>query len=427
MLMFFLMTLITSVYQSNYNFLLFFAVLAIVVLTILISDSIIPFMIFLSFYGIINRFIFFYTDGFIYSFLFLVPVFIALFFIDEIISNFTSARMKTKIFTIIYLVFILYVSFAFSLKDIVSSGISFIVYFAPVLYAMIKRFSCEDIEKTIKIAFPFILTLFLFQLFNKYFYFDKYYFNKVSSYIFTSLKLGSHYRPFSAFSSSEEFSAFLGLSSIIGLSAKSKYIKIISILSFIVLIILSVRTALVIIIVTVLFYLLRNKKYKLMLSVMSVILLLILISNIFIKDTRVYKTDSRPVTILKHTFEPLKSLTDTYSVRKRIESVQNIADELKNHPFGKGMTHAESVLMNKKQDYPIESSALKLIRSGGLPIFLFLFIVYIISIINLFKRKESLSLYVIFFSLLSLLFMNGLTMHFISVIIIKSIMDGYGL
>ena len=380
----------------------------------------VPFLVFLTLYGFLNRFMYYYTDGFPYSFLFITPFFIMLFFADQVWDTLLSMGILRRILVLVYFIMILYSSFAFSLNDLISSGVAFTAYFVPVMFVMLRGVYTDDVEKTIKITFPFIIALFIFQFADKYFYFDRYYLSKVSSYIFTSLKLGSHYRPFSTFSSAEELSAFLSFTSVLGLFSKSRYLKVVSVISFAALILLSSRTGLALTAFTVIYWLLANKKFKYVISFAVVIVLIGISANLFFKETAVKKEDSRLESVVKHTLEPFKSGFGTYSLKKRIESLQKISEDIKRHPFGKGLTHAESVLSNNKQEYPIESSALKIAVGGGYPMIGFLIIVYLASLTAMLKMRNSTESYFILYAMLAVVFMNGLTMHFIPAIIAMS-------
>ncbi|MGE3062603.1 MAG: hypothetical protein AB7T10_03120 [bacterium] len=421
LLLFFILTAMLGIRESNWAFLFFSVILLSIFILMLITDSIVPMLLFLSIYGLVYRIMFFYTGGLLYSLLFIIPFFIVLLFIDSLIENFNLLSLPIKIFLGIYCVLALYISFAFSIRDPLSSMVSFNVYFTPVLLILTKRFEYEDLSRTIKIAFPFILGIFILQIAGKYFYFDRYYFDSVGSYIYTSLKLGSHYRPFSTFSSVEELSVFLALAGIAGFSGRGVYMKTIAVLSFASLLFLSARTAMFILIILGMLYILKCGRYKVF-AVISILFIILIISLQFIQiDTTVYKKDSRMTVIFKHTVEPLKSGFNTYSAGKRIESMRFITEEIKKHPFGKGMTHSESVLLNQKQEHPIESSFAKLSLSGGIITLLYLCFVYIFSLAKLFTNKTNESHYIILFSLLTILLMNGLTMHFISVVIAASL------
>lgn len=421
LLLFVTITAILGIKESSWAFLLFSAVLFTVFILMLKTDSIIPALVFLSVYGLIYRFIFFHTGGFLYSLLFIIPFFIVLLFIEILIENFNLLSLPVKLFIAVYFILMLYMSFAFSMTNPLSSMVSFNVYFTPVLLILTRRFEYRDLSKTVKIVFPFIFGIFILQIAGKYFYFDRYYFDAVGPYIYTSLKLGSHYRPFAAFSSVEELSAFLALAGIAGISGRGIYMKTIAVLSFAGLLLLSARTAMFIFIFLGMFFLLKNKRYKVF-AVISALFILLIVSLHFIQiDTTLYKKDSKATAILKHTVEPLKSGFNTYSADKRIESMKYIAGEMKKHPFGKGMTHSESVLLNKKQEHPIESSFAKLSLAGGIITLLFLCLICILSLAKLFVNKTNETHYIILFSLLAIFFMNGLTMHFISAVIAASL------
>ncbi|MDD3804383.1 MAG: hypothetical protein PHW02_08385, partial [bacterium] len=415
--LYFGVTAVMAILLNKPAIMLYFAVYLFLMSFMLFSNKTVSLLVFLSFYGIVNRMIFFFTGGFAYSLLFPIPLFVFLSNIDDSSDRAKRLSPSSAQISILYIVLTLYSAAMGASSSILSSSVAAAAYISPLLLASAIRIERGDIERTLLIVIPAGVFLFALQFFGIYFPFDRYYISKVSSYDFTSLLLGSHNRPFSTFSSPEELSAFLSFSAFFSVFSKRDIMKVFAIASLISLLLLSARSAIFILLLAGIFFMARKRMVMQIAILASLGIMCVISANVFVKDYTIYRTDPKGVAIVKHTLEPFRNPLGSYSMVKRTESLKNLASDIRKNPFGTGLSHAETLTKSSKDEYPSESSAIKLVKSGGIFFLALVIVLSIYSIGRAFRSEDSDKGALIIFFLSLFLFMNGMTMHLMSFIL----------
>lgn len=412
--LYFGITAVTAVLFHNPAIMLYFAVYLLLTAFMLFSNRAVALLIFLSLYGMINRIIFFFTGGFAYSLLFLIPLFVFLSCIENSFDRAKRLSLLSLQISLLYIILTLFFAVIGAGSSMLSSSVAAAAYLTPLLLASAVKMERTDFEKTLTAVAPLVLLLFAMQFFGFFFPFDRYYISKVSGYDFTSLMLGSHERPFSTFSSPEELSAFLSFSFLFLVSSNRRLMKVLSGAFLLSLLLLSARSAIFILLLSGIYFMIKTRKAVHLAVLFFLAVMTVISANMFVKDYTIYRTDSKAVAILKHTLEPFKNPLDSYSVERRIESLKNLAADIKKHPLGNGLSHAETATKGAKDEYPSESSAMKLVKSGGVLFFAFVIVLLVYAVALAVKSSDAFrGAYLIFF-LSMFLFMNGMTMHLMS-------------
>ena len=395
--------------------------LPIIFLLVLLKEKFkddIYFLIFLFFYGFFSRLFYYLTSGYPYNLFFIVPFLYTLYFFKEIYISLKDLTKDLKSFYIVHTLIIFYMILLPFKLNLLDSFVLLNYYFLPLFVLLdFKNFN-KRIDKILYILFPIIVIFALLQYFNLYIFFDSFYVKNVSFYQYTSLKLGSYNRPFSIFSSVEEFSSFLVLAFLIFLIRKNKRSFLYSIVSFILILVFSFRSAFFVSIIIFFLFLLYEKKYKTFLIFFLFLLMLVIFSTFFIKtDTTIYKNDNRFTTILKHNIEPFVRNFETYSLKNRINKIKNDLGNLKRKPFGQGLYLSSKVLDKNLDKNKYETTFFNLLFSGGIIFFLY----FLFSIFILFRRKNIFAiLYILFF-----IFSNLYNFHLVLPLLIKIIVEDY--
>lgn len=376
------------------------------------------FLVFLLLYGFFSRLFYFFTSGYPYNLVFLIPFLYVMFYLKEIFFSILGLTKELKLFLLIHSLMIIYMIILPLKIDIFDFFVLMNLYIFPFFFFLnFKKFTIL-FNRLFVYFFTFTVFYALLQYFNIYFLSDMFYVKNVSFYQYTSLKLGNYYRPFSTFSSVEEFSCFLALSFIVFLKNKNRFSILFSLISFFLIVIFSFRTSMFIVIMMFFVFLLFEKKYRTFFIVFLLFLIFYEFLLIFIKiDTTVYKHDSRFKTILKHNVEPFIKNFETYSLKNRIQKVKNDIVNLKRKPFGDGL-YLSSKALDKNIDKNIyETSFLNLLFSGG-----FVFVLYfVLSLLILIRKINIFTIFYIFLFVFSSLF----NFHFVLPVILKIIFEEY--
>ncbi|MEO0234255.1 MAG: hypothetical protein ABIN39_03895 [candidate division WOR-3 bacterium] len=378
----------------------------------------ISFLFFLLFYGFFSRLFYFLTTGYAYNLIFLIPFLYIIFFLNEIFISFLNLTKELKIFFLLHFIIIIYMIILPLKTNIFDFFVLVNLYILPFFFFLnFKNFS-PVFNRFLIYFFPLTIFYGLLQYFNIYLLSDIYYVKNVSFYQYTSLKLGNYYRPFSTFSSVEEFSCFLVLSFVVFLKNKTKFSILFSLISFFLIILFSFRTAMFVAILMFFVFLLFKKMYKVFFILFLLFLILSEFLFIFVKiDTTIYKDDNRLETILKHNVEPFIRNFETYSLKNRIQKVKNDMFSFKRKPFGVGLYLSSKALDKNIDKNKYETSFLNLFFSGG-----FVFILYFVfSILILFRR---INIFTIFYILL-FIFSSLFNFHFILPVILKVLFEEY--
>ncbi|HAF08052.1 MAG: hypothetical protein QME48_05000 [bacterium] len=376
------------------------------------------FLIFLFFYGFFSRIFFYLTSGYPYNLFFIVPFIYVLYFFKEVYLSLKELPKDLKSFYLIHTLVIFYMILLPFKLNLLDSFVLLNYYFLPLFLLLnFKNFN-NRIDKILTVLFPIIVIFALLQYFGIYFFFDSFYIKNVSFYNYTSLKLGGYNRPFSTFSSVEEFSFFLVLTFLMFLVKKTKTSILYSIISFILILIFSFRTSLAVSILVFFLFLLYKKKHKISILLFLLFLIFVIFSTLFIKiDTTIYKSDSRFITILKHNIEPFTKNFETYSLKNRIFKIKNDLKKLKEKPFGQGLYLSSKVLDKNLDKNKYETTFFNLLFSGGIVFLMY----FLLSTFILFKRKNLFAmLYILLF-----MFSNLYNFHLVLPLLIKIIIENY--
>lgn len=375
------------------------------------------FITFMLFYGLFSRLFYFFSQGFNYNLIFTIPIFYTLIFSDEIFISFKRLPKMLKIYILIHISFILITTIYGKNFDPVNIVLILNYYILPFfLFLYIKDFA-KNLYFILKYTSIFIIIYSITQYFGFYTFFEDYYIESVSSYQYTSLKLGSMNRPFSSFSSVEEFSIFLVFLPFFFYNFKKKIFYPFSIMVVLLLMIFSYRTAIFIFILLYFFKLLLEKRIKQLVTFSLVLLsLMVIFFNLKI-DTTVYKSDSRLKTVLKHNIEPLKSGFHTYSLKNRFFKIKGDLHKLKNNPFGTGLFFSSRSIFQHPERNTYETSFFNLIFAGGVITILYFILTFYLLLV--YKKTFFTFIFFLFF-----LFTNLFNFHFIAPVIFKVIMEG---
>lgn len=376
------------------------------------------FLLFLLFYGFFSRLFYWVTSGYTYNLIFLIPFLYLFFFLNEIFLSFLSLSKELKLFFLIHFFIVIYMIILPLKTDIFDFFVLINLYILPFFFFLNFKNFTVMFDKFLVYFFPLTVFYGLLQYFNIYFFTDFYYVKNVSFYQYTSLKLGNYYRPFSTFSSVEEFSCFLVLSFTIFLKKTNRLSIPLSLTSFFLIILFSFRTAMFITMFIFFIFLLFEKRIKTFFVVLSLFMLLSEALFIFVKtDTTIYKNDSRLITILKHNVEPFIKNFETYSLKNRIQKIKNDIVNLKSKPFGSGLYLSSKALVKNLDKNKYETSFFNLLFSGG-----FVFILYfMMSVLILFKKITIFSILYLLLFIFSSLF----NFHFILPVILKILFEEY--
>ncbi|MEO0288666.1 MAG: hypothetical protein ABIN00_03430 [candidate division WOR-3 bacterium] len=407
-----------AVKEKNLFFVFPLVLFFIIVVFDIKSKNSISFLFFLLFYGFFSRLFYFFTAGYTYNLVFLIPFFYIIFFLKEIFYSFLDLTKELKLFFLLHFLIILYMIILPLKTDIFDFFVLLNLYILPFFFFLNFKNFTVVFNRFLVYLFPLTFFYAVLQYFNIYFLSDIYYVKNVSFYQYTSLKLGNYYRPFSTFSSVEEFSCFLVLSFILFLKNKNRLSIAFSLISFFLVILFSFRTAMFLAIFMFFIFLLFEKRYKTFFVVFLLFFILTESLLIFVKiDTTVYKDDSRLETILKHNVEPFIRNFETYSLKNRIQKVKNDMVNLKRKPFGDGLYLSSKALDKNIDKNKYETSFLNLLFSGG-----FVFVLYfVLSVWILFRKINIFTIFYILLFLLSSLF----NFHFVLPVILKVLFEEY--
>ncbi len=404
------------VYLKNFLFFFPFLLLILLILLYLNFKNHNFFITFMLFYGSFSRLFYFLSQGFIYNLVFTIPIFYTLIFFDEIFITFKRLPKILKIYILVHISFILTTTIYAKNFDPVNILLILNYYILPFfLFLYIKDFT-KNLYLVLKYTFIFILIYSISQYFGFYTFFEDYYVKNVSYHQYTSLKLGSMNRPFSSFSSVEEFSIFLVFLPFFFYDFKKKMFYLFSIMVVSLLIIFSYRTSIFIFILLYFFQLLLEKRIRqLVIFSLLVLSLIVIFYNLKI-DTTIYKTDNRLKTVLKHNIEPLSSGFNTYSLKNRFFKIKGDLYKLKNNPFGTGLFFSSRSIFQHTEENIYETSFFNLLFAGG--VITILYFVLSFYLLSVYKKTFFMLIFFFFF-----LFTNLFNFHFIAPVILKMIME----
>lgn len=337
----------------------------------------------LIFYGTLSRSAFAITGSLYGNMYISVPLLYILFESPMIFSALMKTERKTAGGIVLYTLFALVYALYGDGSSVFSRLISFCIMILPLYYYIDSADIMRDIVKPMFISSPIVLSYALFQYFGIYIPTDLSYVSHFSSTLLSTLKLGSSVRPFSSFSSPEEFSYFLMLISLFSYFMKNRAAKTAGILSVCMLLLFSYRTAFFIFAALSLYHLLRIGRRMAAMILISAVMLVMLALHFAPIDTVVKKGDGRILSAVKHGVEPAKNLLSTYSLSRRIEVAKNNMQAFKERPFGYGLSHNFRVTGERGNVFGSESSLIQLILSGGIVFLLFLIVFYVFSFARL--------------------------------------------
>ncbi len=381
--------------------------LFILVLYYLLTGKHTMFILFMIFYGLFSRSCFVLYDS-IYNPVFIVPALYSLLFADLIIKKLKSADAKLLAGIGVYLVLALYAAAGFG--SYLPSGISFGIMILPVFFFMYVE---EDLVSIMTYAAVPVLLYGFMQYFNIMLPSDKYWVGWAYSENMSSLYLGSNLRPFSVFTSPEEFSRFASIIAILPIFSRNRFTYAVSAFAFLSLLVFSYRTAIVFTVLAYIIYLIVGRKWKILLTAAALFITVIIIINIIPADNVIKKEDKGITVALRHITEPLRGISGTYSLNRRISTLKENTLTLINHPFGMGLTHNHILTGHKNNVNGSESSFMQLALSAGFPMLIFMLFALFIIILKLRKSGRQ-TAYIASAGIFYILFSHGLSMHFLT-------------
>ncbi len=367
------------------------------------------FILFILFYGIFSRIIFFITSAYKYNPIYILPILYPIIFYNSI--KFNNDKRKNIILFIYIFLPLIYI-FLPRMNNIFYGLISYIALIIPIFYAMFLK-NNKNIIRILYWVFPIIIIYSLFQFYNKFFIFDSFWINFNKSTI-TSLYLGGNFRPFSVFTSPEEYGQFLSIFLILPFYYKHKINKIYFIISFVLLFIFSYRLPIIMFIAFLIVYLIKNKKIKIFISIIVIFILFSVFLNIIDFNDNVKNDETGIIVSIKHSTSPFKNIFKSYSFKRRIGVIKENIKYFTHHILGYSLIHNNKINNN---NFPgSESSIISLIMSCGIiMLFYILFILWII-IKKIIFEDFSFSKAMLFVATFFILFAHGLSLHFMTVI-----------
>lgn len=365
------------------------------------------FILFMIFYGLFSRSCFALYDC-IYNPVFVVPALYSLVFTDLIIKKLKAADAKLLAGIGVYLVLALYAAAGFG--SYIPSGISFAAMILPLFFFIYVQ---EDIISIMTYAaVPVLLYAFL-QYFNIMLPADRYWSEWAYSGSMSSLYLGSNLRPFSVFTSPEEFSRFASILAILPIFRRNRLTYAVSGLAALGLLAFSYRTAIVFTILAYVIYLIAGRKWRILTAAGSLLIIFIIIVNIIPAQNIIHKEEKGISVTLRHITEPVRGLSGAYSLNRRIGNLKENGLTIVKHPFGTGLTHNYSLTGHKNNVYGSESSFMQLGISAGLPMAAFMLFAFFMGILKLRKCSRE-TAYIAFSGIFYIFFSHGLSLHFLT-------------
>ena len=382
------------------------------------------FFIFLVFYGLFSKIIFYISGGIKFNPIFIIPALYLIIYIDEIIKELITMKMKIKMGILIYVGIALIFTIFVNLKYITTQMISFSIMILPILLALFIK-KAEDIKDVIVKTAPIVLIYAVLQYMGLFTIFDSYWIKANSLITYDSLYIGGNIRPFSTFASIEEFSYFLMMLLILPFMFKDKRLIVLSVISFILLFVFSFRLPLLIFIVFLFYFGLKKRMYKLVVTILLILTLLTVILNIIPFKEDIHTKEKGVDVFLRHTLEPFKNIFKSYSLNRRVKDVRTNISNFRSFPYGMGLNHNPRNLPHNRNIYHSESAFIMMMLSCGITMLIFMMIILILISRKLVIKKISSDLIFLFLSVCFLLFSHVLSFHFITPIFYYAIIRGF--
>jgi len=335
--------------------------------------------LFLLFYGVLSRSSFVSTSSLYSNTYIFVPLFYSLTEIDAVINALKITRKSVRIFFLVYIFLTLAYTLSFNGKEFLSRAISFYVMIVPIFFFITSKDIRNDIINPMYAAFPFIAIYAAFQYMGVFLPSDIYFIDYFKTTFLTTATLGSSFRPFSTFTSSEELGYFLLITSLSAYFIKNKQAKIYGIAAILFLIIFSYRTAVILFLILSIYHFVKMKMWAKLAIGLIVFLSVFIVIRMLPINTTVLKTDSKAETSFKHGVEPIKQLFKTYSLQKRISILHENYSAFLKKPFGYGLSHNYKLTGGGSNIFGAESSLTQLLLSCGIFMLIFLPAVYLFS------------------------------------------------
>ncbi len=416
-----------SLILGNYSLLILAVFLSCAAMWNISKNNHTVFFSILLFYGLFSRIISYYFPA-EYNPIFLFTAFYLILYGDHIISRLMNLRKKTWAGIIVYTCIALFYTICINKSYIFTQMISFNIMILPVFAVLLIRENRELIDIIIYSA-PLILIYSIFQYGGAFFQSDAVWIAENALKTYDSMKIAGNLRPFSVFSSVEEFGFFLMILAILPSYRKSRYTFSLSAISVIMLFIYSIRLPLIMIIVFAVYYMLRKKYYRAVLICISAMLLITVILNIIPFKEKLHVSETGPKVFITHSLEPFRNIFSSYSFKKRIEYFSENSINFIKYPWGMGINNNPRILVHNKNIYDSESAFMMLILSCGILMLIFIIAVYVNLIKKVIFGRMNFILYLTFLGLFMLVFSHVLSFHFINLIyyyaIIRSIDDRY--
>ncbi len=395
---------------------------------IVLSERIIKnhkiFFIFLVFYGLFSKFIFYVSEGIKFNPVFIIPALYMIIYIDEIIKALMAMKTKIRIGIMIYVGIALIFTIFVNLKYITTQMISFNVMILPVFLSLLIK-NIEDIKEVIVKTAPVVLIYAVLQYMGLFTVFDSFWIKANSLITYDSLYIGGNIRPFSTFASVEELGFFLMIILIMPFVFKGKRFIVLSVISFILLFVFSLRLPLLIFIVFLFYFGLKKRMYKLVIIILLILISLTVILNIIPFKEDIHTREKGIGVFVRHTLEPFRNIFKSYSLENRVKDIRININNFKSFPYGMGLNHNPRNLPHNRNIYHSESAFVMLMLSCGIIMLLFMLIILALIARKLIMKKLNSDLSFLFLSVFLLFFSHVLSFHFITPIFYYTIIRGF--